>query len=116
MSGRLVRRHQILLHLQQSVGDTVRVDRVLAGTDRALQCRNASVWTSGASCTRLRQGEHAARAESVILTLSTLGCGALVAVLTAMLARICSIGLPLPLAPRELLSSPLIRSATRLSL
>jgi hypothetical protein len=51
-----------------------------------------------------------------MLTLSTLGCGALVAVLTATLARICSIGLPLPLAPSELLSSPLIRSATTVSL
>ena len=47
---------------------------------------------------RLRQREQR-RAESVMLTLSTLGCGALVAVLTAMLARICSIGLPLPLGP-----------------
>jgi hypothetical protein len=54
----------------------------------------------------------------VIFTLSTLGCGVLLLLLppSAVLARICSIGVPLPLALRAALSSPLIRSATTVSL
>jgi hypothetical protein len=56
----------------------------------------------------------------VIFTLSKPGCGALVAVLAAVVARICSIGLPPPLAPLlapiEPVPSPFIRSVTTLSL
>jgi hypothetical protein len=51
----------------------------------------------------------------VIFTLSTPGCGALVAVLAALLGRTCSIGPPLLLAPIEPLPRPSILFVTTLS-
>src|ERR1700722_2196933 len=59
MSAGLVCRHQVLLHLQQSVGDPVRVDGVLAVADRVLQCRYALGVDLGGFLYGLRQGEHA---------------------------------------------------------
>jgi len=49
--------NQILLHLQQSVGDAVRVDGVLATGDGVLQRRNALRIDLGRILYRLRQSE-----------------------------------------------------------
>ena len=54
---RLVRRDQILLHLQQPVGEAVRVDDVLTVADLLLQGRNALRVDVGGGMDGLRQRE-----------------------------------------------------------
>ncbi len=55
--GGLMSGNQILLHLQPSVGDAVRVDGVLATGDGVLQRRNALRIDLGRLLYRLRQSE-----------------------------------------------------------